>query len=38
VPENPKSLIVKIDLEKPSGENISPILYSYKVGVKVRNS
>lgn len=38
VPENPKSLIVKIDIEKPSGENISPILYSYKVGVKVRNS
>ena len=38
VPESPKSLIVKIDIEKPSGENISPILYSYKVGVKVRNS
>jgi hypothetical protein len=38
VPEDPKSLIVKIDIEKPLGENISPILYSYKVGVKVRNS
>ena len=38
VPDDPKSLIVKIDIEKPSGENISPILYSYKVGVKVRNT
>lgn len=36
IPENPKSMLVKIVLNKPPSENITPIVYSYKVGVKVK--
>jgi hypothetical protein len=36
IPEDPRSMSVKIVLNKPSSENITPIVYSYKVGVKVK--
>lgn len=38
VPEVIKSFLVKIEIKKPSGENITPIIYSYKVGLKVKQS
>ena len=36
IPEDPKSVSVKIEIQKPNGENITPIIYSYKLGVKVK--
>jgi hypothetical protein len=36
IPASVKSFLVKIEINKPIGENITPIIYSYKVGVKVR--
>ncbi len=36
IPASVKSFILKIDMKKPSSKNVTPILYSYKVGVKVK--
>lgn len=36
IPESIKGFSVKIKLKKPFGENITPLIYSYKVGAKVR--
>lgn len=36
IPASIKSFIVKLELTRPSGTNITPIVYSYKVGAKVR--
>jgi len=36
IPDSVKSFIIKIDMKKPSLKNITPIVYSYKVGVKVK--
>ncbi len=36
IPSSVKNFIVKIDMKKPSSKNVTPILYSYKVGVKVK--
>jgi hypothetical protein len=36
IPNSVKSFIVKIDMKKPFSKNITPIVYSYKVGVKVK--
>jgi len=36
IPNSIKSFLVKIELNKPTGSNITPIIYSYKVGVKVK--
>lgn len=36
VPASIKKFILKIEMTKPTGTNISPIVYSYKVGVKVK--
>lgn len=36
VPSSIKSFSMKIELFKPSGQNITPMVYSYKVGAKVR--
>lgn len=38
VPQAVNSIIVKIVLTKPEGSNVTPIVYSYKVGAKVRKS
>jgi hypothetical protein len=38
VPASVKSFKVKIEINRPSGQNISPMIYSYKVGTKVRQS
>lgn len=38
VPNEIKKFILKITLEKPATQNITPIIYSYKVGAKVRQS
>ena len=38
VPESIKKFSIKIELFKPTGQNISPMVYSYKVGTKVRQS
>ena len=36
IPASVKNFILKIDIKKPSSKNVTPILYSYKVGVKVK--
>jgi hypothetical protein len=36
IPQDPKEVLVKIDFKKPDSTNITPILYSYKLGVKVK--
>lgn len=36
IPASVKNFYLKIDMKKPSAKNITPILYSYKVGVKVK--
>ena len=36
IPKSVKNFYLKIDMKKPSAKNITPILYSYKVGVKVK--
>lgn len=36
IPASIKRFILKIEMTKPTGTNISPIVYSYKVGVKVK--
>lgn len=36
VPASIKSFSLKMELTKPNGQNITPMVYSYKVGVKVR--
>lgn len=38
IPESIKSFLVKINIKKPFGQNITPIIYSYKIGVKVKKS
>lgn len=38
VPPSIKGFIVKIEMYKAVGENVAPMLYSYKVGVKVRQT
>jgi len=38
IPASVKNFLLKIDMKKPSSKNITPILYSYKVGVKVKQS
>lgn len=34
VPETIKGVIVKVELTKPTGDNITPIVYSYKLGAR----
>ena len=36
IPSSVKSVLVKIEMLKPNGQNITPIVYSYKVGAKVK--
>ena len=36
VPSTIKSFLVKIELTRPKGTNITPVVYSYKVGTKVK--
>lgn len=36
IPASVKGFLIKIELTRPVGENITPIIYSYKVGAKVR--
>lgn len=36
IPASVKNFLLKIDMKKPLSKNITPILYSYKVGVKVK--
>jgi hypothetical protein len=36
IPENPNSISVKIEIQKPVDQNITPIVYSYKLGIKVK--
>jgi hypothetical protein len=36
IPTSIKAFSVKIVLKKPFGQNLTPIIYSYKVGAKVR--
>lgn len=36
IPESPKSVSVKIEIQKPVDQNITPVIYSYKLGVKVK--
>ena len=36
IPASIKGFLVKIEIFKSNGENISPMVYSYKVGTKVR--
>ena len=36
IPQDPKEVLVKVDFKKPESTNITPILYSYKLGVKVK--
>ena len=38
IPASVRRFILKIEITKPNGENITPIIYSYKVGVKVKQS
>ena len=38
IPASVRKFILKIEITKPTGENITPIIYSYKVGVKVKQS
>lgn len=38
VPQLVNSVVVKIVMTKPSGNNVTPIIYSYKIGAKVRQS
>jgi len=38
IPASVKNFLLKIDMKKPFSKNITPILYSYKVGVKVKQS
>jgi hypothetical protein len=38
IPSSVKSFILKINIKKPFSKNITPILYSYKVGVKVKQA
>lgn len=38
IPSSIKGFIIKIEMFKASGENIAPMVYSYKVGVKVRQT
>jgi len=36
IPSSIKGFLIKIEIFKPTGQNISPMVYSYKVGTKVR--
>ena len=36
IPSSIKSFLVKIELTRPTGTNITPVVYSYKVGAKVK--
>lgn len=36
IPTSVKNFLLKIDMKKPLSKNVTPILYSYKVGVKVK--
>ena len=36
IPSSVKNILVKIEMTKPNGQNVTPIVYSYKVGVKVK--